>query len=96
MGVKAALSGPPSVCRRVRDPCVLRYISALGAWPDRQSPGPAARCGGLALLLWRAWGNTTTTTPASSGLGGGRGGGGDERRLFKFELESVCWLLVLF
>ena len=40
---KAALSGPPSVCRRVRDSCVLRFSAPGGpALQGRAPPRPAA------------------------------------------------------
>ena len=61
---KAALSGPPSVCRRVRDPCVLRFSALLEGWPDRA--GPRTPCSGLALLLERAWVKTGHKPGASS------------------------------
>ena len=61
---KAALSGPPSVCRRVRDSCVLRFSAPGG--PALQRPSSRTPCNRLALLLERAWVKTGHKPGASS------------------------------
>ena len=61
---KAALSGPPSVCRRVRDSCVLRCFALAEGRPS--SGPPHTPCSRLALLLERAWVKTGHKPGASS------------------------------
>ena len=58
---KAALSGPPSVCRRVRDSCVLRFSAPGGpALQGRAPPRPAA---GL-HCCWSVPGSRQVISPA--------------------------------
>ena len=58
---KAALSGPPSVCRRVRDSCVLRFSAPGG--PALQGRAPARPAAGL-HCCWSVPGSRQVISPA--------------------------------
>jgi hypothetical protein len=58
---KAALSGPPSVCRRVRDSCVLRFSAPGG--PALQGRAPARPAAGL-HCCWSVPGSRQVMSPA--------------------------------